>query len=70
MNTNSIISHWCSLSPPSLPVGEKRGELLGQVTFHYCHLSIEESLTDTSLVCFQTALVYTSSTGNVDRSEM
>lgn len=27
-------------------------------------LSIEESLTDTSLVCFQTALLYTSSKGN------
>lgn len=26
-------------------------------------LSIEESLTDTSLVCFQTALLYTSSKG-------
>lgn len=27
-------------------------------------MSIEESLTDTSLVCFQTALLYTSSKGN------
>lgn len=27
-------------------------------------LSIEESLADTSLVCFQTALLYTSSKGN------
>jgi protein transport protein SEC24 len=33
-------------------------------------LSIEESLTDTSLVCFQTALLYTSSKGNVNRNEI
>lgn len=33
-------------------------------------LSIEESLTDTSLVCFQTALLYTSSKGDVSRNEM
>lgn len=33
-------------------------------------LSIEESLTDTSLVCFQTALLYTSSKGNVKRDEI
>lgn len=24
------------LTLPSLPVGEKRGKLLGQVTFHFC----------------------------------
>lgn len=33
-------------------------------------LSIEESLTDTSLVCFQTALLYTSSKGNIKRNEI
>lgn len=33
-------------------------------------LSIEENLTDTSLVCFQTALLYTSSKGNVNRYEI
>lgn len=33
-------------------------------------LSIEESLTDTALVCFQTALLYTSSKGNVLQTDM